>query len=138
MTKIIETEKGAIPEIKTTYWYLRSNTMTNDFVIVETEWIGGISDLFRLAKCNVYLDKNDAIEAQRLFNERLSELVDLCADAKQKERLKEEADKKKQAAAEKKREREKNLIKKPTRIELAERYEQNKKKKKSPHPDIVI
>ena len=136
MTKIIETEKGAIPEIKTVYWYLRSNTMTNDFVIVETEWIGGFSDLFRLAKCNVYLDKNDAIEAQRLFNERLSELVDLCADAKQKERLKEEADKKKEAAAERKREREKNLVKKkPSRIELYKRYE---KKKKSPHPDIVI
>lgn len=92
--------------------------------------------MFRLAKSNVYLDRNEAIEAQRLFNDRLSELVDLCADAKQKERLKEEADKKKEAAAERKREREKNLVKKkPSRIELYKRYE---KKKKSPHPDIVI
>lgn len=36
MTKIIETEKGAIPEIKTVYWYLRSNMMTHEFSIVET------------------------------------------------------------------------------------------------------
>jgi len=136
----VEPDLGLIPEIKTQYWYVRSSMMTMDFVLVETEWIGSFSDLFRLAKGNVYLDRNEAISVQNMLNDRLYELRDKCADEKQKERLAAELERKKLEAAERKRLREesaKKPKKKLSREEKAKQYENNKKKK-SPHPDIII
>lgn len=134
----VEPGLGSIPEIKTTYWYVRSNMMTMDFVLIETEWVGSFSDLFRLTKGNVYLDYNEAISVQNMLNDRLYKLRDKCADEKQKERLAAELAQKKLEAAERKRLREEEK-KKLSQSERAIMYENNKKKrKKSPHPDVII
>lgn len=136
----VEPGLGSIPEIKTTYWYVRSNMMTMDFVLVETEWVGSFSDLFRLTKGNVYLDKNEAISVQNMLNDRLYKLRDKCADEKQKERLAAELAQKKLEAAERKRIRdlEKKKLDKEAKKKAILKAEFDKKKKKSPHPDIIV
>lgn len=131
---------GVIPEIKTRYWYLRSNFYPPyGFIIVESEWNGSISDLHRLAKGNVYLDYKDAVNCSNILNSRFRELSQKIVNARQRERLAEEAARKKAEALERKRLRDEEK-KKLTQADKARQYENNKKKKqkKSPHPDIII
>lgn len=141
MTKVkVDPDLGAIPEIKQTYWYVRSCYYKPfGFVLIEEEWTGSTSDLYRLTKGNVYLDKAEADKVVFMLNQRFEQLQQMSVDARQKERLAEEAAKKKAEAAERKRLREEEKKKKKlSQSDKAKQYENNKKRKKSPHPDIVI
>lgn len=57
-----------LPEKKTPYWYVRSDIGRNGFVVQPTEWIGGISDRFRFANGNFFLDKKMADDVCRSKN----------------------------------------------------------------------
>ena len=141
MNKInIEPELGSVPEIKTQYWYVRSNYIGENFTVTEAEWVGGISDLYRLTKGNVYLSRKEAEKVMMMFNDRLDRLKSITADAKQKERLAESIARKKAEAAERKRLREESK-RSLDQKEREQQYENNKKKmaeKESPHPDVII
>jgi len=148
----VEPGIGAIPEIKTTYWYVGSSLQGNgSFRVIEAEWIGGMSDSLRLAKGNVYLDIKDANRVCMQLNERYEKIRNAIIGERQKERTAEEEARKKEEAAKKKAEREKNIVKTPTKFtdkEKALRYEANKQKREkkaqaakqkvSPHPDIIV
>lgn len=137
----VEPGIGSVPVIKTQYWYVRSNYMQDHFVVQETEWVGGISDLFRLAKGNVYLTEKEANEVATTLNDRLDSLKSISENARQREMLLEEKARKKAEAAERKRLREENK-RSLDQKEREHQYENNKKKreakKKSPHPDIIV
>ena len=137
MTKAkVDPDLGLIPDIKTQYWYVRSSYYKPyGFNLVEEEWTGSTSDLYRLAKGNVFLVKKEAIKFQNTLNERFDKLNQISSDARQKERLAEEAARKKAEAAERKRLREEEK-KKLSQSEKT--IKQEKKKKKSPHPDLII
>ncbi len=137
----VEPGIGSVPVIKTQYWYVRSNYMQDHFVVQETEWVGGISDLFRLAKGNVYLTEKEANEVATTLNDRLDSLKSISENARQREMLLEEKARKKAEAAERKRLREESK-RSLDQKEREQQYENNKKKreakKKSPHPDIIV
>lgn len=137
----VEPGIGSVPVIKTQYWYVRSNYMQDHFVVQETEWVGGISDLFRLAKGNVYLTEKEANEVATTLNDRLDSLKSISENARQREMLLEEKARKKAEAAERKRMREESK-RSLDQKEREHQYENNKKKreakKKSPHPDIIV
>ncbi len=144
----VEPAVGLIPEPKTTYWYIRSNMISNDFKVLETTWIGGVSDSLRLAKGNVYLSKDDADAVCEQLNDRLKCIIDTIEGSRQRERIEEEKARKKEEAAKRKEERDKETKKlteedkklKEEHINYrALRYEANKKrrKEKSKHPDII-
>lgn len=137
----VEPGIGSVPVIKTQYWYVRSNYMQDHFVVQETEWVGGISDLFRLAKGNVYLTEKEANEVATTLNDRLDSLKSISENARQREMLLEEKARKKAEAAERKRMREESK-RSLDQKEREQQYENNKKKreakKKSPHPDIIV
>lgn len=137
----VEPGIGSVPVIKTQYWYVRSNYMQDHFVVQETEWVGGISDLFRLAKGNVYLTEKEANEVATTLNDRLDSLKSISENARQREMLLEEKARKKAEAAERKRLREESK-RSLDQKEREHQYENNKKKreakKKSPHPDIIV
>lgn len=137
----VEPGIGSVPVIKTQYWYVRSNYMQDHFVVQETEWVGGISDLFRLAKGNVYLTEKEANEVATTLNDRLDSLKSISENARQMEMLLEEKARKKAEAAERKRLREESK-RSLDQKEREQQYENNKKKreakKKSPHPDIIV
>lgn len=151
----VEPGIGSVPVIKTQYWYVRSNYMQDHFVVQETEWVGGISDLFRLAKGNVYLNREEAEKVCDQLNNRLDKIRYTIDSKHQQCKLKEEAERKKREAAERKAEREKKeakkkkavlsdaerkAIRKTEELLKSEAYEKRKKKRqeKSPHPDIII
>lgn len=139
----VEPEVGLIPQPKTMYWYVRSCMQTHRFKVMECEWIGGMSDLLRLAKGNVCLKKEDAESLCHQLNCRLEMLTRACENAHQKEQLEEEKARKKAEAAERKRLRDEENGKEKKKLsqkEKAAQYESGKKKraKKSPHPDIIV
>lgn len=136
----VEPEVGLIPQPKTMYWYVRSCMQTHRFKVMECEWIGGMSDLLRLAKGNVCLKKEDAESLCHQLNCRLQMLTRACENAHQKEQLEEEKARKKAEAAERKRIRdlEKKKLDKEAKKKAILKAEFDKKKKKSPHPDIIV
>lgn len=136
----VEPEVGLIPQPKTMYWYVRSCMQTHRFKVMECEWIGGMSDLLRLAKGNVCLKKEDAESLCHQLNCRLEMLTRACENAHQKEQLEEEKARKKAEAAERKRIRdlEKKKLDKEAKKKAILKAEFDKKKKKSPHPDIIV
>lgn len=136
----VEPEVGLIPQPKTMYWYVRSCMQTHRFKVMECEWIGGMSDLLRLAKGNVCLKKEDAESLCHQLNCRLQMLTRACENAHQKEQLEEEKARKKAEAAERKRIRdlEKKKLDKEAKKKAILQAEFSKKKKKSPHPDIIV
>ena len=136
----VEPEVGLIPQPKTMYWYVRSCMQTHRFKVMECEWIGGMSDLLRLAKGNVYLKKEDAESLCHQLNCRLEMLTRACENAHQKEQLEEDKARKKAEAAERKRIRdlEKKKLDKEAKKKAILQAEFSKKKKKSPHPDIIV
>lgn len=136
----VEPEVGLIPQPKTMYWYIRSCMQTHRFKVMECEWIGGMSDLLRLAKGNVCLKKEDAESLCHQLNCRLQMLTRACENAHQKEQLEEEKARKKAEAAERKRIRdlEKKKLDKEAKKKAILKAEFDKKKKKSPHPDIIV
>lgn len=136
----VELEVGLIPQPKTMYWYVRSCMQTHRFKVMECEWIGGMSDLLRLAKGNVCLKKEDAESLCHQLNCRLQMLTRACENAHQKEQLEEEKARKKAEAAERKRIRdlEKKKLDKEAKKKAILKAEFDKKKKKSPHPDIIV
>lgn len=136
----VKPEVGLIPQPKTMYWYIRSCMQTHRFKVMECEWIGGMSDLLRLAKGNVCLKKEDAESLCHQLNCRLQMLTRACENAHQKEQLEEEKARKKAEAAERKRIRdlEKKKLDKEAKKKAILQAEFSKKKKKSPHPDIIV
>ena len=136
----VEPEVGLIPQPKTMYWYVRSCMQTHRFKVMECEWIGGMSDLLRLAKGNVCLKKEDAESLCHQLNCRLEMLTRACENAHQKEQLEEEKARKKAETAERKRIRdlEKKKLDKEAKKKAILQDEFSKKKKKSPHPDIIV
>lgn len=136
----VEPEVGLVPQPKTMYWYIRSCMQTHRFKVMECEWIGGMSDLLRLAKGNVCLKKEDAESLCHQLNCRLEMLTRACENAHQKEQLEEEKARKKAEAAERKRIRdlEKKKLDKEAKKKAILQAEFSKKKKKSPHPDIIV
>ena len=155
----IEPELGSIPAKGTKVWYIRANMIAHKFLVVETEWIGGVSDLLRMAKGNVFFSEKEANEAESRLNSRLEKLKEITQSAEFKQKLAEEAARKKAEAEERKRKREKATAEKqaakestildgspsgkkkthaPSSKERALKYEANKNKKKSPHPDIIV
>ena len=148
----VEPGIGSVPDIKTQYWFVRSNYINDRFVTVEAEWVGGISDLFRLAKGNVYLSEEEANNVMLMMNKRLESIRSISENAMQREKLEEEKASKKAEAAERKRQREasknnltkeeKKLLRKEEELLKSKAYEAGKKKRgrkpKSPHPDIIM
>ncbi len=136
----VEPEVGLIPQPKTMYWYVRACMQTHRFKVMECEWIGGMSDLLRLAKGNVFLEKDDAESLCYQLNCRLEMLSRACEDAHQKEQIEEEKNRKKAESAERKRIRdlEKKKLDKEAKKKAILKAEFDKKKKKSPHPDIIV
>ena len=155
----IEPELGSIPAKGTKVWYIRANMIAHKFIVVETEWIGGVSDLLRMAKGNVFFSEKEANEFESQLNSRLEKLKEITQSAEFKQKLAEEAAHKKAEAEERKRKREEAMAekqaakegaildgspsgKKKTHTlssqERAIKYEAMKNRKKSPHPDIIV
>lgn len=137
----VEPDLGAIPQTKTTYWYIRSGYYKPfAFDLFEEVWCGSISDLYRLAKGNVYLDRKEAEKTLDILNSRLEKLRLQAVEARLKECLAEEEAKSEVETSGHKALHEKKK-KHLTVKEKAEQYENNKKKRvarnKSPHPDII-
>lgn len=154
----IEPELGSIPAKGTKVWYIRANMIAHKFIVVETEWIGGVSDLLRMAKGNMFFSWKEANELETQLNERLEKLKALTLTEEYKKKLADDAAKKKAESEERKRQREAAMAakkeakeaavidptaekakKKPKELttrEKAIKYES--RKKKSPHPDIIV
>ena len=155
----IEPEVGSIPEKGTKVWYIRANMISHKFLVAECTWIGGVSDLLRMAKGNVFFSEEEANEVESQLNSRLEKLKEITQSAEFKKKLAEDAARKKAEAEERKRKREEAMVekqaakegaildgspsgKKKTHTlssqERAIKYEAIKNRKKSPHPDIVF
>ena len=151
----IEPELGSIPAKGTKVWYIRANMIAHKFLVIETEWIGGVSDLLRMAKGNVFFSEKEANEVESQLNSRLEKLKEITQSAEFKQKLAEEAARKKAEAEERKRKREEAMAEKQAAIldgspsgkkktytlssqERAIKYEAIKNRKKSPHPDIIV
>ncbi len=151
----IKPELGSIPAKGTKVWYIRANMIAHKFIVVETEWIGGVSDLLRMAKGNVFFSEKEANEVESQLNSRLEKLKEITQSAEFKQKLAEEAARKKAEAEERKRKREEAMAEKQAAIldgspsgkkktytlssqERAIKYEAIKNRKKSPHPDIIV
>ena len=151
----IEPELGSIPAKGTKVWYIRANMIAHKFIVVETEWIGGVSDLLRMAKGNVFFSEKEANEVESQLNSRLEKLKEITQSAEFKQKLAEEAASKKAEAEERKRKREEAMAEKQAAIldgspsgkkkthtlssqERAIKYEAMKNRKKSPHPDVIV
>ena len=91
----IEPELGSIPAKGTKVWYIRANMIAHKFLVVETEWIGGVSDLLRMAKGNVFFSEEEANEVESQLNSRLEKLKEITQSAEFKQKLAEEAARKK-------------------------------------------
>ena len=155
----IEPELGSIPAKGTKVWYIRSNMVVHKFLVTETEWIGDVSDLLRMAKGNVFFSEEEANEVERQLNVRLEKINEIVQSEEFKRKLAEDAARKKAEAEERKRKREEAMAAKKAAKEdaildgapsgktknytissqqRAVKYETQKKKKKSPHPDIIV
>lgn len=155
----IEPELGSIPQKGTKVWYIRANMIAHKFIVVETEWIGGVSDLLRMAKGNVFFSEKEANEVERQLNSRLEKLKEITQSVEFKQKLAEEAARKKVEAEERKRKREEAMVEKRaakestildgppsgkkktyalSSQERAIKYEAIKNRKKSLHPDIIV
>ncbi len=151
----VEPGLGSIPAKGTKVWYVRSNMIAHKFIVQEAEWIGGVSDLLRMAKGNVFFTEQEANEVERQLNARLEKLKKIVQSDEFKQKQAEEIAQRKAEADERKRKREEAMAekkvakeaaiidptakKKPkglTTREAAIKYEA--KKKKSPHPDIIV
>lgn len=151
----VEPGLGSIPAKGTKCWYVRSNMIAHKFIVQEAEWIGGVSDLLRMAKGNMFFSWKEANELETQLNERLEKLKALTQTDEYKQKLADDEAKKKAESEERKRKREEAIAakkaakeaaiidptakKKPkglTTREAAIKYEA--KKKKSPHPDIIV
>lgn len=149
MKEKIDPELGLIPRVGQKYWYIWSCMQIFKFKVNEASWFGGMTDLLRFAKGNVYLNRMEADNVETALNDRLHKLKKNVADSRIKAKLLEEekaklAEEKKRKAEEKKCEQKPKQAKpkrrKLTEKEKAEQYEKNKKRriKKSPHPDIIV
>lgn len=138
----VEPGIGAIPEIKTVYWYVGSSLQgEGNFRVIEAEWKGSMPDSLRLAKGNVYLNIKEANAVCMQLNERYEKIRTTIVGERQKERLEEDAKRKKEEAARKKAERTVKPKPKYTKEERAISYGKSRKpepKKVSPHPDIIV
>jgi hypothetical protein len=153
----IEPDLGSIPAKGTTCWYIRANMVAHKFVIQETEWVGGVSDLLRMAKGNMFFSLEEANEVETQLNERLEKFKAITQTAEFKQKLADDEAKKKAESEERKRKREEALAAKRAEKEAAlvdnspsgkqKKYALSTKeralkyesrKKKSPHPDIVM
>lgn len=152
----IEPELGSIPAKGTKVWYIRANMIAHKFLVIETEWIGGVSDLLRMAKGNVFLSEEEANEVESQLNSRLEKLKKITQSAEFKQKLAEEAARKKAEAEERKRKREEAMAEKQAAKEGAildgspsgkkktyalssqERAIKYENRKKSPHPDVIV
>lgn len=136
----IEPELGSIPAKGTRVWYIRANMISHKFVVVETQWIGGVSDLLRMAKGNVFFSAEEANEVESLLNSRLEKLKEITQSIEFKRKLAEDAARKKAEFEERKRKREEARTQKenqtPSSRELAVKYEA-KKKRDFLHPDVI-
>ncbi len=61
-----------LPEMKTTYWYIRAAVTTAGFVVVEAQWMNWKSDVLRLVRGNMYLDQRHAMSDCKKLNNQLS------------------------------------------------------------------
>lgn len=125
----VDTDLGLIPEKNTPYWYVRSCGQTHKFIVCETQFYGGLGDMFRLTNGNVYFSKQEAVAVMLRLNERLDKLNRAVDSKKAEEERKREQERVKAELALKKR-------KPPMTVpEKAKAYE--RKKKKRIHPDIT-
>lgn len=155
----VEPGLGSIPVKGTKCWYVRSNMIAHKFIVQEAEWIGGVSDLLRMAKGNMFFSWKEANELETQLNERLEKLKALTQTDEYKQKLADDEAKKKAESEERKRKREEAMAerqaakestipdgspsgKKKTHAlsyqERAIKYEANKNRKKSPHPDVIV
>ena len=114
-----EPSVGTIPAINSTYWYVRANMISHNFTVHDTTWTGGMSDVFRLTKGNVFLNEEDAYELATDLNDRMYGLRLAVLDARQQQMMAEQ-------------------MKKQQEVKSLETDGGNKsKKEKSVHPDII-
>lgn len=73
--KLPQKERSAVPKKGEHYLYIFSSMVSHRFEIRETVWYGGFSDMFRLAKGNVFTVKRDAEETLDFMNNRLNEVI---------------------------------------------------------------
>lgn len=155
----IEPELGSIPSKGTKVWYIHANMVAHKFLVIETEWIGGVSDLLRMAKGNVFFSEEEANEVESQLNSRLEKLKEITQSAEYKQKLAEDAARNKAETEERKRKRKEAMAEKQaakegaildgspsgekithalSSQERAIKYEAIMNIKKSPHPDIIV
>lgn len=125
----VEPDLGSIPGKGTTYWYVRSCMLTHKFKVWETQFFGGIGDMLRLAKGNVYFCVEEAEKIAYLLNQRLGCLLKVVAENKAKIEREKERERIKSELAKKKKEAKPPTLKKEKLIKI--------KPKKRIHPDIL-
>ena len=125
----VEPDLGSIPEKGTTYWYVRSCMLTHRFKVWETQFFGGIGDMLRIAKGNVYFCVEEAEKIAYLLNQRLDCLLKVVAENKAKIEREKERERIKSELAKKKKEAKPPTPKKEKLIKI--------KPKKRIHPDIL-
>lgn len=138
----IEPDYGSVPEKGTTYFYVRSCMQTHRFKVYETQWFGGMSDVLRLAKGNLYFTQKEANAIMLQLNVRVDKLAAILGQQKVLEERKREQERIKAELEEKNKKKEKKPKKelRPAKIQipLSEKvaaYERNKKKRQ--HPDVL-
>lgn len=130
----VEPDLGGVPEIGTQYFYIRGCMTSHSFRVTETMWIGGMSDIMRLAKGNLYLTQKGANMVCMQLNERMNMIADICGQAKILEERKAEIDKFIEEQRLKVQSRRKYIKKKKTQKDKAEAYDRNKNRI---HQDII-
>ena len=73
--KLSQKERSAVPKKGEHYLYIFASMVSHRFEIRETVWFGGFSDIFRLAKGNVFTQKEDAEDTLKYMNNHLDEVL---------------------------------------------------------------
>lgn len=138
----VEPGLGSIPEKGTTYWYIRGCMQTHRFKVCEMQFIGGMTEILRIAKGNFYLNQKEANNVMLQLNERVDDLARILGQKKvleerkaEQERLAKENEVKAKAKAKTKKSTKKEKPIPMTVAEKAQAYERNKKKRI--HPDVL-
>lgn len=126
----VEPDLGLIPEKGTTYWYVRSCMLTHRFKVWEAEFFGGMGDMLRLAKGNIYFNVEEAEKIALLMNKRLDCLLKVINDKREEIEREKKLERAKAELAKKKKEiKTQTPPKKEKQIKI--------KPKKRIHPDIL-
>ena len=125
-----EVNNLSIPKVGTIYWYIWSCMSTHSFHVKSAEWIGSMSDSFRLAKGNMFLTQKDANKVCMEYDRKL-ELIKRTM-REDEERIQEEDIKNKNIVKQKRKKTKEE--RRALNLKYAQIYDMKHKMMK--HPDI--